>query len=91
MHGGRCRAGAHDRAREPGGAQTFGGANDARTLGFGAELAARIQEELFYDLEAPVLRATGFDTPYPPARLEKLWLPGVDRLIDCVEKAMTHP
>ena len=40
-----------------------------RTLGFGAELAARIQEELFYDLEAPVLRATGFDTPYPPARL----------------------
>ena len=62
----------------------------ARTLGFGAELAARIQEELFYDLEAPVLRATGFDTPYPPARLEKLWLPGVDRLIDCVEKAMRH-
>jgi 2-oxoisovalerate dehydrogenase E1 component beta subunit len=61
----------------------------ARTLGFGAELAARIQEELFYDLEAPVLRATGFDTPYPPARLEKLWLPGVDRLIDCVEKAMS--
>ena len=60
----------------------------ARTLGFGAELAARIQEELFYDLEAPVLRATGFDTPYPPARLEKLWLPGVDRLLDCVEKAM---
>jgi 2-oxoisovalerate dehydrogenase E1 component beta subunit len=62
-----------------------------RTLGFGAELAARIQEELFYDLEAPVLRATGFDTPYPPARLEKLWLPGVDRLLDCVEKAMSQP
>jgi pyruvate dehydrogenase E1 component beta subunit len=62
-----------------------------RTLGFGAELAARISEELFYDLEAPVQRATGFDTPYPPARLEKLWLPGVDRLVDCVEKAMTQP
>jgi 2-oxoisovalerate dehydrogenase E1 component beta subunit len=62
-----------------------------RTLGFGAELAARIQEDLFYDLEAPVLRATGFDTPYPPARLEKLWLPGPDRLLDCVEKAMTRP
>jgi pyruvate dehydrogenase E1 component beta subunit len=61
-----------------------------RTLGFGAELAARISEELFYDLEAPVLRATGFDTPYPPARLEKLWLPGVDRLLDCVEKAMSQ-
>ncbi|MBB3603035.1 pyruvate dehydrogenase E1 component beta subunit [Mycolicibacterium sp. BK556] len=62
-----------------------------RTLGFGAELAARISEELFYDLESPVLRATGFDTPYPPARLEKLWLPGVDRLLDCVEKAMRRP
>ena len=62
-----------------------------RTLGFGAELAARISEELFYDLEAPVLRATGFDTPYPPARMEKVWLPGVDRLLDCVEKAMRRP
>ena len=62
-----------------------------RTLGFGAELAARVAEELFYDLEAPVLRATGFDTPYPPARLEKLWLPGVDRLLDCVERAMDMP
>jgi pyruvate dehydrogenase E1 component beta subunit len=62
-----------------------------RTLGFGAELAARIQEELFYNLEAPVLRATGFDTPYPPARLEKLWLPGPDRLLDCVERAMEQP
>jgi 2-oxoisovalerate dehydrogenase E1 component beta subunit len=62
-----------------------------RTLGFGAELAARIQEKLFYHLEAPVLRATGFDTPYPPARLEKLWLPGPDRLLDCVEKVMEQP
>lgn len=62
-----------------------------RTLGFGAELAARISEELFYDLESPVLRATGFDTPYPPARLEKAWLPGVDRLLDCVEKTMRRP
>ena len=63
----------------------------AKTLGYGAELAARIQEELFYELESPVLRATGFDTPYPPARLEKLWLPGVDRLLDCVERALEMP
>ncbi len=62
-----------------------------RTLGFGAELAARIQEELFYELEAPVLRATGFDTPYPPARLEKLWLPGPDRLLDCIERSLEMP
>lgn len=62
-----------------------------RTLGFGAELAARIQEDLFYELEAPVLRATGFDTPYPPARLEKLWLPGPDRLMDCIERVLQQP
>lgn len=62
-----------------------------RTLGFGAELAARISEELFYDLQAPVMRVTGFDTPYPPARLEKLWLPGPDRLLDCVERLMEAP
>ncbi|MCV7259923.1 3-methyl-2-oxobutanoate dehydrogenase subunit beta [Mycobacterium shimoidei] len=62
-----------------------------RSLGYGAGLAARIQEELFYELEAPVLRACGFDTPYPPARLEKLWLPGPDRLLDCVERALSLP
>jgi pyruvate dehydrogenase E1 component beta subunit len=62
-----------------------------RSLGYGAGLAARIQEELFYELEAPVLRACGFDTPYPPARLEKLWLPGPDRLLDCVERALGQP
>ena len=41
---------------------------------------ARVQEELFYDLEAPVLRVTGFDTPYPPARLESCGCPAS---IDC--------
>lgn len=63
----------------------------SRSLGYGAGLAARIQEELFYELEAPVLRACGFDTPYPPARLERLWLPGPDRLLDCVERALAQP
>jgi 2-oxoisovalerate dehydrogenase E1 component beta subunit len=61
-----------------------------RTLGMGAEIAARIQEELFYHLEAPVLRVTGFDTPYPPARLETAWLPGVDRLLDAVEQSLSY-
>jgi 2-oxoisovalerate dehydrogenase E1 component beta subunit len=61
-----------------------------RTLGVGAEVAARVQEELFYFLEAPVLRVTGFDTPYPPARLENAWLPSVDRLLDVVEKSLEY-
>jgi 2-oxoisovalerate dehydrogenase E1 component beta subunit len=61
-----------------------------RTLGVGAEIAARVQEELFWNLEAPVLRVTGFDTPYPPARLEGVWLPGVDRLLDAVERSLGY-
>jgi 2-oxoisovalerate dehydrogenase E1 component beta subunit len=61
-----------------------------RTLGMGAEIAARVQEELFYHLEAPVLRVTGFDTPYPPARLESAWLPSVDRLLDVVEQSLEY-
>ncbi|MFE6783264.1 alpha-ketoacid dehydrogenase subunit beta [Streptomyces sp. NPDC057680] len=61
-----------------------------RTLGLGAEIAARVQEELFWDLEAPVLRVTGFDTPYPPARWEKAWLPGVDRLLDGIERSFGY-
>lgn len=61
-----------------------------RTLGMGAEVAARVQEDVFWDLEAPVLRATGFDTPYPPARLEGDWLPGVDRLLDTVERSLAY-
>jgi len=62
----------------------------ARMLGMGAEIAARIQEAAFYHLEAPVLRATGFDTPYPPAMLEKFWLPDVDRILDFVERTLTY-
>jgi 2-oxoisovalerate dehydrogenase E1 component beta subunit len=61
-----------------------------RTLGLGAELAALVQERAFYHLEAPVLRATGFDTPYPPARLETQWLPGVDRILDAVEAVWSY-
>ncbi|MGV0794038.1 alpha-ketoacid dehydrogenase subunit beta [Mycolicibacterium sp. XJ1819] len=60
-----------------------------QTLGLGAEIAARITEKAFYHLEAPVLRATGFDTPYPPPRLEKYWLPDVDRVLDQIERSLS--
>jgi len=60
------------------------------TLGMGAEISARITELAFYHLEAPVLRATGFDTPYPPAKLEDYWLPDVDRILDFVERASAY-
>jgi pyruvate dehydrogenase E1 component beta subunit len=59
-----------------------------RTLGLGAEIAARLTEECFYSLEAPVLRVTGYDTPYPPSRMEEVWLPDVDRVLDAVDEAL---
>ena len=60
------------------------------TLGFGAEIAARIMEEAFDHLEAPVMRVTGYDTPYPPASLEEHWLPSVERIADAVRKAVAY-
>ena len=57
------------------------------SLGMGAELAARITEECFYSLEAPVLRVTGYDTPYPASRLEEEYLPDLDRVLDAVDRS----
>jgi pyruvate dehydrogenase E1 component beta subunit len=57
-------------------------------LGMGAELAARITEECFYSLEAPVLRVGGFDTPYPPSRIEEDFLPDLDRVLDAVDRSL---
>jgi pyruvate dehydrogenase E1 component beta subunit len=57
-------------------------------LGLGAELAARITEECFYSLEAPVLRVTGYDVPYPAARVEEDYLPDLDRVLDAVDRSM---
>jgi pyruvate dehydrogenase E1 component beta subunit len=59
-------------------------------LGLGAELAARITEHCFYSLEAPVLRVGGFDTPYPPSRLEEEFLPDLDRVLDAVDRALAY-
>ena len=56
--------------------------------GYGAEVAARITERCFYSLEAPVLRVGGFDTPYPPSRVEEDYLPDLDRILDAVDRAL---
>ncbi len=59
-------------------------------LGLGAELAARISEQCFYSLEAPVLRVCGFDLPYPPSRVEEEYLPDLDRVLDAVDRALAY-
>ncbi|MDQ3424465.1 MAG: alpha-ketoacid dehydrogenase subunit beta [Actinomycetota bacterium] len=60
------------------------------TLGMGAEIAARVTEECFYALEAPVMRVAGFDTPYPASRVEEEYLPDLDRVLDAVDRALAH-
>ncbi|MFF0223655.1 alpha-ketoacid dehydrogenase subunit beta [Streptomyces sp. NPDC004629] len=54
--------------------------------GFGAEIAARTTERCFHHLEAPVLRVTGLDIPYPPPMLERHHLPDTDRILDAVAR-----
>jgi pyruvate dehydrogenase E1 component beta subunit len=54
--------------------------------GPGGEIAARVTERCFHHLEAPVLRVTGFDIPFPPPMLERHHLPGVDRILDAVAR-----
>jgi pyruvate dehydrogenase E1 component beta subunit len=54
--------------------------------GYGAEVAARLTEQCFFYLEAPVLRVTGFDIPYPPPHLEQFHLPNVDRILDTIAR-----
>jgi pyruvate dehydrogenase E1 component beta subunit len=60
----------------------------AEAAGFASvasEIAARIGEQCFQHLEAPVRRVTGFDIPYPPPKLEHHHLPSVDRILDAVD------
>jgi pyruvate/2-oxoglutarate/acetoin dehydrogenase E1 component len=59
-----------------------------RTAGFGAELVAVIQERCLYDLEAPVLRVTGWDTVFPLKRAEHYYLPSVTRIVRAVERVL---
>ncbi|MCU1622276.1 MAG: pdhB [Frankiales bacterium] len=61
-----------------------------RSIGLGAELAARLSEELYYEMEAPVLRVTGYDIPYPPSRVEEEYLPDLDRVLHAVDRSLAY-
>ncbi len=63
----------------------------AREAGVGAELVASVTEKCFYHLEAPPVRVTGYDIPYPPAKLEKHHLPDLDRILDAVDRVLDRP
>jgi 2-oxoisovalerate dehydrogenase E1 component beta subunit len=54
--------------------------------GYGAEVAARLTEQCFHYLEAPILRVTGLDIPYPPPHLEQHYLPDVERILDGIAR-----
>ena len=59
------------------------------TCGFGAELAALLQERCFLHLEAPVKRVTGFATPFPYT-LEMEYLPRAPRILEAVRKVVSY-
>jgi 2-oxoisovalerate dehydrogenase E1 component subunit beta len=60
------------------------------TLGMGAEIVARLVEGCFDQLEAPVLRVAGYDTPYPPATIEGYYLPSVERILSAVDRVVGY-
>ena len=60
------------------------------SVSVGSEIAATIAERAFYSLEAPVLRVSGFDTPFPPAKLETNYLPDADRVLEAVDRALAY-
>jgi pyruvate dehydrogenase E1 component beta subunit len=59
----------------------------ARTGGFGAEIAALIAERALLSLLAPVIRVTGYDTIIPLPRLERQYMPSVERIVAAARKA----
>ncbi|BAU31036.1 MAG: alpha-ketoacid dehydrogenase subunit beta [Microcella sp.] len=59
-------------------------------VSIGSEIAATVSERAFYSLEAPVVRVSGFDTPFPPAKLEGAYLPDVDRILDAVDRSLAY-
>ena len=66
-------------------------AQEAQGFGsIGGEIAATVMERAFYALEAPVLRVSGYDTPFPPAKLEGAYLPDADRILEAVDRSLAY-
>jgi pyruvate/2-oxoglutarate/acetoin dehydrogenase E1 component len=64
---------------------------DSKTAGVGAEVAAFIAEELFEDLDGPILRVAALDTPVPWApQLEEAVIPGTRHILDAVRRLAAY-
>ena len=61
-----------------------------QNVSLGSEIAATVTERAFYSLNAPVLRVSGFDVPFPPAKLEAIYLPDADRVLDAVDRVLSY-
>jgi pyruvate dehydrogenase E1 component beta subunit len=60
------------------------------TGGFGAEVAATIQEEAFMSLDAPIQRVAAPDTPYPPGALEDHYMPSLERVLEAARAVLEY-
>ncbi|MCS5509568.1 alpha-ketoacid dehydrogenase subunit beta [Curtobacterium flaccumfaciens pv. flaccumfaciens] len=56
----------------------------------GSEIAATVAERAFYTMQAPPLRVSGFDVPFPVSKLEHLHLPDADRILEAVDRALAY-
>jgi pyruvate/2-oxoglutarate/acetoin dehydrogenase E1 component len=59
-----------------------------RTAGYGAELAAILAEKAMLDLQAPVVRVTGYDVPYPYWQIKDAYMPSVERVVAAARKVL---
>ena len=84
----RLRADPRLACARPAASSSPGGARHSSASA--SEIAATVAERAFYSLEAPVLRVSGFDTPFPPAKLENVYLPDADRVLEAVDRALAY-
>lgn len=61
-----------------------------KTNGVGAEIAAQISEKSIFSIAAPILRVTGYDTPYPVGTIEDDWLPNEKRIVNAIEQLLSY-
>lgn len=59
-------------------------------VSIGSEITATVAEHCFYSLQAPVLRVSGYDVPFPPAALEGVFLPDADRILEAIDRTMHY-